>query len=122
MGISLHWTRVVAAAVGVSALAAAASANPILANGDFSGNASSYTVWPGYDGAAGNPAAPLLWGTNPGSAGVNGSGTGFYAAQGSPFAPASTSGVTDFAFLQDNATNSGTALYAYFNVTPGQMY
>ncbi len=116
MGISLHWTRVVAAALGVAALAAAASATPILANGDFSGNASSYTASPGYDGAAGNPAVPLQWGYNNNAGGVNGTDTGFYSTSGAPFAPASFTG--DFAFLQ----NFGTALYAYFNVTPGQTY
>ena len=115
MGISLHWTRVVAAALGVATMATAASAT-MINNGDFSGNASSYTTWPGYDGAAGNPGAPLAWGNNNNSGGVNGTDTGFYSSSGAPFAPASFTG--DFAFLQ----NPQTALYAYFTVTPGQTY
>lgn len=110
------------ATVAIGALAAAANATPILQNGDFSGNASSYTIWPGYDGATGNPGAPLLWGNNNGFSGVNGPDTGFFASSGEPFAP-TTNPNFDFAFLQVNSTqNLGTALYAYFNVTPGQSY
>ena len=77
-----------------------ASAN-LITNWDFSANASKYTTYPGYDSTSPNPSNPKGWlvagaGVN-GHSGVNGPDTGF---SGEPFAPASTTGVADFAFLQ----------------------
>jgi hypothetical protein len=115
MGISLQGKWAAFAAMAVAATATAASA-AMITNGNFAGNASSYNTWPGYDGSSGNPGAPQDWGNNNNTAGVNGVDTGFYHASGAPFSPQTFTG--DFAFLQ----NAGTALYAYFTVTPGQTY
>lgn len=98
-----------AALAAVSMFAAGnAQANMVL-NGDFSANASSYTTFPGYSSSP-NPTAPTDWnisytanGATGGNAGVNGTDTGFYASQGTPFAPSSTAGVTDFLFMQGAA-------------------
>ena len=89
-------------------------------NGDFSGNASSYTTFPGYS-IAPDPSAPTDWVVStPANEGVNGLDTGFYANAtngGSPFAPASTTGVNDFAFLQGAGNISQTVA-----TTAGQAY
>lgn len=76
------------------------SAN-VVTNGDFSANAAAYTVSPG-TGRGGNPTAPTGWAFSSASySGINGPDTGFYGSAGyQPFAPASTVGVGDFAFLQ----------------------
>ncbi len=87
----------------LTAGAGAAHAN-LIVNGNFSANASSYTVYPGYSRAT-NPSVPTGWTTGGGGysvsySGVNGPDTGFFATQGSPFAPSSTTGVNDFSFMQ----------------------
>ncbi len=73
----------------------------MITNGDFSANAAAYTVSPG-TGRGGNPTAPTGWAFSSGTySGVNGPDTGFYGSAGyQPFAPTSTAGVRDFAFLQ----------------------
>ena len=77
----------------------------MIQNGDFSANAAAYTQAPGYPNSP-NPAAPTDWtlayvsGT-----GINGPDTGFYATGGAPFAPSSTAGVRDFAFMNGPPTN-----------------
>lgn len=104
-----------AAAVVAAALFAGGNAQAnLIQNGDFSANASSYTVWPGNSSQASNnanPAAPTDWSvlytsgpTTGGQMGINGPDTGFYSNPPSgqtaePFAP-TTPGTSDFAFLQ----------------------
>ncbi|MDA8375994.1 MAG: DUF642 domain-containing protein [Planctomycetia bacterium] len=112
-----------------------ARANLIL-NGDFSANASSYTTWPGYSSATGNPANPTDWtatdtlgNTTGGLSGINGTDTGFYSNPPSgqspePFAPISTDGITDFLFLQGGAVTGGGLPIVSQTVatTAGQAY
>lgn len=104
------------AVVGLAMLSIGNAQANLILNGDFSANAGSYTVFPGYSGN-GNPASPTDWvvGT-PASEGVNGPDTGFYAVNGSPFAPASTTGVNDFAFMQ------GGEILQTVTTTAGQAY
>jgi hypothetical protein len=112
-----HFSILMASAVASLAMLSAgnAQANMIL-NGDFSANASSYTTFPGYSSSP-NPSNPADWVVSaPANAGVNGPDTGFYASQGEPFAPASTTGVNDFAFMQ------GGELYQAVATTAGQTY
>lgn len=112
-----------------------ARANLIL-NGDFSANASSYTTWPGYSSATGNPTNPTDWtatytlgNTTGGQSGINGTNTGFYSNPPSgqspePFAPVSTAGITDFLFLQGGAVTGGGLPIVSQTVatTAGQAY
>ncbi|MDA8375576.1 MAG: DUF642 domain-containing protein [Planctomycetia bacterium] len=112
-----HFSILMASAVASLAMLSAgnAQANLIL-NGDFSANASSYTNFPGYSTSP-NPASPTDWVVDtPASEGVNGPDTGFYAVNGSPFAPASTTGVNDFAFMQ------GGQIFQTVTTTAGQAY
>jgi hypothetical protein len=112
-----HFSILMASAVASLAMLSAgnAQANLIL-NGDFSANASSYTTFPGYSSSP-NPSNPADWVVSaPANAGVNGPDTGFYASQGEPFAPASTTGVTDFAFMQ------GGQIFQTVTTTAGQAY
>lgn len=74
----------------------------LVANGVFSANASDYTQSNGVSGAGTNPANPTGW-VSSGTTGVNGPDTKLTST---PFAPASTAGVSDFAFLQ----NSGSSI------------
>jgi hypothetical protein len=112
----------VLAAVAVAGLAMLSAGNAqanLIQNGDFSANAGSFATFPGYCGAGSNAGSPLDWANNNGNSGINGPGTGGW---GEPFSP-STAPSFDFAFLQVNSSsNVGTALYTYFNVTPGQNY
>ncbi len=113
-----HFGILTAGAVAGLALLSAgkAQANMIL-NGDFSANASSYTSWPGYS-ASPNPSSPTDWTINNVTVGVNGPDTGFYATNGEPFAPTSTAGVNDFAFIQ----NQNSYLFQTVATTVGQSY
>ena len=109
------------AVAGLVMLSAANAQANIILNGDFSSNALSYTNFPGYS-VAPNPSAPTDWLlSTPSNQGVNGSDTGFYASpppnSGSPFAPANTNGVQDFAFLQGTGNISQTVA-----TTAGQAY
>ena len=106
-----------------------AHANLIL-NGNFSANAASYTVWPGYPNGTAtgssniNPAAPTDW-TLPyvSGIGINGPDTGFYATQGAPFAPSSTAGVSDFVFMNGPPTGYPQSFISQTVATvPGQAY
>ena len=91
-------------------------ANMIL-NGNFSANASSYTVFPGYsNGSNPNPSSPADWTVSGAGSGVNGPDAG--SAVGTPFAPASTTGVIDFNFMQ----NPGTWSYQAVNTTANSVY
>ena len=74
--------------------ATGSQAAELVANGDFSANAPSFTVFPGYVGGS-NPGAPTGWLTSGDGTGLNGSLTG---GAGSAFAPAIDVG--SFAFLQ----------------------
>ncbi|MGC9261603.1 MAG: DUF642 domain-containing protein [Phycisphaerae bacterium] len=122
-----HFTILFAAAAvaALGAMASTASANMIV-NGDFSVNAAAYTASFGYDGAAGNPAAPSSWTGAPpanyGGLGVNGPDT----AVGNLFAPGTSdnvlppvsgAGSQDFAFLEGGATSSGALSPASFSQT-----
>ena len=117
------------AAAVVSLTAGTASAN-LVTNGDFSANAGSYGTNPGYSAGftAANPAAPTGWSiTLNYPIGINGPDTGFYASNGSPFAPGNVSGVRDFAFLQDATGGNGTvytnsAIFQAISTISGQMY
>jgi hypothetical protein len=87
----------------------------IVVNGDFSSNASSFTSFPGYR-ASGNPEINS-WGFVPlsgGNAGINGSGTGI----GEPFAPSSTVGIDNFAFIQ----NGISLIFQNIPLIPNQQY
>ncbi len=107
---------VLAAPLAMLVAAQAANANLIL-NGDFSANASSYTVSPGQDGRSGiNPASPTDW-TGGSNAGINGSDVGWTSGSKTPNGPASVTGVTDFAFISFN-----DSLRQTFAVTPGATY
>ena len=113
-----------AAAVIASLTAGAASAN-LITNGNFSANASSYVTYPGYSpggGASGsNPATPSGWniaGTPSPVVGVNGPDT----SVGTPFAPASTAGVRDFAFMQDTSIYSSVSISQTISTVAGQLY
>ena len=75
----------------------------LVANGVFSANAADYTQSNGTSGASTNPANPTGW-VSSGTTGVNGPDT--QLSSKTPFAPASTAGVSDFAFLQ----NSGSSI------------
>ena len=96
----------------------------MITNGVFSANAAAYTTLPGYASVGGNPTAPTGWVSSGSNTGVNGSDTGFYGSIGvQPFAPTSTAGVSDFAFLQgqgafisqDVATATGQAYTLAFD-------
>ncbi|MGC9261227.1 MAG: LPXTG cell wall anchor domain-containing protein [Phycisphaerae bacterium] len=108
-----------AAVVGLSLLSAGAAQANMVLNGDFSVNAASYTSFPGYSTSP-NPTTPTDWLVSaPANAGVNGPDTGFYANAingGEPFAPGSSTGVNDFAFMQ------GGQLYQIVATTAGQAY
>ncbi len=105
-----------ATVVALGSTVPSASANMIL-NGDFSANASKYTTYPGYDSTSPNPSNPTGWVVSvPANAGVNGPDTGFFGTQGEPFAPASTTGVRDFAFMQ------GGQIFQTVTTTAGQAY
>ena len=124
----------VVAAVAATALTAGAASANLVANGDFSANASSYVTYPGYSNgtstSGNNPFSPTGWTViqylQP-AVGVNGPDTGFYGKSltngGSPFAPSSTSiasstsQVRDFAFMQDGINTAGT----YNNSTVEQV-
>ncbi len=112
---------IVPVAIGTLAMlgmpAGVASAN-IITNGDFSANAAAYTTSPGYS-ASPNPAAPTGW-TVFGStfAGVNGTDTGV----GAPFAPTSTVGVNDFAFIQEGNDIAYDGVKQTVSTTAGQPY
>ncbi len=116
-----HFGILAASAVaGLAMLSAAnAQANMIL-NGDFSANASSYTTFPGYStsGYQTSPYGPTDWTISGITVGVNGPDTGFYASQGEPFAPSSTTGVRDFAYIQ----NQNFYIYQAVATTAGQTY
>jgi hypothetical protein len=89
-----------------------------IANGDFAGNAPSYTQNPGYNQPhdSSNPIDPSSWTDNGiGNAGLNGPDV----AIGSPFTPVSQSTpAVDFGFLQ----YPGAAYYQTFAVIPGETY
>jgi len=90
----------------------------IVANGDFSANASSFTSWPGYLGGGANPPIQA-WGFTDRSdgialAGINGPTTGV----GTPFAPTSTVGINNFAFIQ----NGAMLLQGLPTLQPNQQY
>ena len=101
-----------------SGLAAGAASASMITNGDFSANAPAYTSYPGYS-AAPNPTDPTGW-TVFGStfAGVNGTGTGV----GAPFAPTSTAGVADFAFIQEGNNIAFDGMKQTVSTTAGQAY
>ena len=111
------------AAAIISLTAGTASAN-LVTNGDFSANASSYNSSPGYSpGTAAppgtNPAAPTGW-TVSGVVGVNGPDVTFTPQE--PFAPGGTSGVRDFAFMQDASGYTDSAISQVISTISGQMY
>lgn len=73
----------------------------IIVNGDFSVNASSFTTFPGYIANGSNPQIQG-WGytdLSSGQVGINGAFTGV----GAPFAPTSTVGFSNYAFIQNGA-------------------
>ena len=113
---SLVTTLAVAATVvALGSTVQSASAN-LISNGDFSANASAYSTYPGYS-ASPNPSNPTGWVVSvPANAGVNGPDTGFFGTQGEPFAPASTTGVRDFAFMQ------GGQIFQTVTTIAGQAY
>jgi hypothetical protein len=109
---SMLLAAVGALAVGGLVLLPAGNAQAnMITNGDFSANASSFTIAPGYYGdlaANNNPNNATGW-TSSGNGGVNGTDTG--TSVGNTFGPSSTSistggSVADFAFLQNVATLS----------------
>ena len=84
----------IAAFAGLAGTASASMvATNLITNGNFLENAAAYGSYPGYS-ASPNPTDPTGW---TGINGVNGLDTGF---SGEPFAPASTTGVADFAFME----------------------
>ena len=95
-----------------------ASAN-MITNGDFSANAAAYTAAPG-TGRGTNPTAPTGWAfSSAGYSGINGPDTGFYGSSSyQPFAPTSTAGVRDFAFLQYDAMTLAQTI----PTTGGEVY
>lgn len=68
----------------------------LVLNGDFSANATAFTVWPGYNLDGANPTI-ANWTQIGGGTGINGPDTGF---AGEPFAPTNTVGIDNFAFIQ----------------------
>lgn len=88
---------------GISqASAAVIYSDNIIVNGDFSANASSFISGPGYIGSGGNPQIQS-WGFmdfsgGASAAGINGPDTGVGSE---PFAPATTVGISNFAFIQN---------------------
>ncbi len=109
--------------VAVAGLAISAAGNAranLILNGNFSANAANYTNFPGYSSSP-NPTSPTDWTVSvPANQGVNGPDTGFFTDTtngGSPFAPSSTTGVNDFAFLQGAGNISQT-----ITTTNGQAY
>ena len=109
-----------AALAGLSLLAVGNAQAAMTLNGDFSGNASSFTNFYGYYGSIdsnGNPDNATNWSAT-GMGGVNGTGTGV----GNVFGPTSliinTGGtVADFAFIRNGGTISQN-----FSATAGQTY
>ena len=119
----------IAASLAAMALTTAAAEANLVTNGDFSANASSYVTYPGYSpggGASGsNPLTPTGWsiaGTPEPVVGVNGPDTGFYASNGEPFAPSSTTGVRDFAFMQDTSIYTNVSISQLISTVAGQTY
>ncbi|MGC8625106.1 MAG: DUF642 domain-containing protein [Phycisphaerae bacterium] len=111
------------AAAGLTMLAVGTAQANMIKNGNFSANAAAYTTSPGYPNSP-NPAAPTDWtvayvsGT-----GINGPDTGFYATNGAPFAPSSTAGVRDFAFMSGPPTNYPQSFLSQtVATTAGQAY
>ncbi|MGC8560647.1 MAG: glycoside hydrolase family 3 C-terminal domain-containing protein [Phycisphaerae bacterium] len=113
-----------------NAIAFNAAAADLIANGDFSANASAFVVSPGYinsgnvSASAGqNPPVPSEWTVGPAvsTVGVNGPDADFSNSASSssePFAPASTAGVRDFLFLQ----NRGAFASQIVTTVAGQTY
>ena len=106
-----------AALAGLSLFSAGNVWANLITNGDFSANAASYTTWPGYStaGYQTSPYGPTGWTISDVHVGVNGPGTGFSAE---PFAPTSTAGVNDFAFIENQNVN----LSQIVGTTAGQAY
>ena len=117
-----------AAAAALSMLVAGNAHANLILNGNFSANASSYTVWPGYPNTP-NPPAPTDWTvTYVSGIGINGPDTGFYSNPPSgqlaePFAPSSTAGVRDFVFMNGPPTGYPQSFISQTVATvPGQAY
>ena len=112
----------IATALAAMALTAGAAQANLVLNGDFSANASSYVTYPGYSiptQSPANPTNPTSWvATN--QVGVNGPDTGFYASL--PFAPGNTTGVRDFAFLQNASLNAPASIEQTIATVSGQLY
>lgn len=99
-------------------VATATTVVPIITNGDFSANASSYTSFPGYSTGA-NPSSPTGWiVAGDVTAGVNGPDT----TVGTPLAPVSLAGVRDFGFMQDGNGTPYTSMNQTVSTTAGQAY
>ncbi len=79
----------------------------ILANGDFTGNASSFVAFPGYIGGS-NPSSITGWTIGGSSPGLNGAACG--SGTGTPFAPANLASQLTYAFMQDANTTPGAGL------------
>jgi hypothetical protein len=95
--------------------AGATQAQNLILNGDFTTNAASFTVWPGYTGGV-NPADITDWDHFLGGGyGVNGAAVGF---AGSPFGPTDAGGLT-YAFMQGAGELSQNLPDTY---TPGTAY
>ena len=116
-----HFTvlAALAAVAGLSIMSVGNASANMIQNGDFSANASSYTINPGYSDYnttqwAPNPAAPTNWTINSANVGINGSATGF----GNDFGPTSLTGVTDFAFIQTEGNYASQSVAT----TVGQTY
>ena len=113
--------NVLVASIGLAGLSLFSAGNvqatPMITNGDFSANAGTYTTFPGYSTAGYQtaPYGPTGWTISDVHVGINGPGTGF---SGAPFAPTSTTGVNDFAFIQ----NQGVNLSQTVATAAGQAY
>ena len=108
-----------AAMLGIKPASATTTVTNLVANGDFSANAASFTTFPGTVGG-GNPATITDWASVNGTAGAptNATGVNFAAGSGSgaPFGP--QSGFA-FAFLQGAGTSISQAVSG---LTVGQAY
>ena len=91
-------------ALFISLCGTGSHAAELMANGNFSANASNFTVFPGYVGGS-NPVAPTSWSTSGDGTGLNGTLTG---GAGSAFAPATNVG--SFVFLQGSDRSVSQAI------------
>ena len=95
----LSTTLCTAAIAALSLFSSSVSAANVVLNSDFSANAASFTVFPGYLGGGSNPSTIPNWTFNSGEAG-NGGINGTLPGLSNPFGPADKSAASTWGFLQ----------------------